>query len=99
MWKYLDMAELLNDNMEAESQQALMESEISPYVSQHRSGHREVPNILSWLHCFSLYTAVVCCSHPTKAKQLWAYQLMMINEARRCGGCGWLLHFINKFHH
>ena len=33
----------------------------------------------------------VCCSHPIKAKQLWTYQAMMINEARRCGGHGWLL--------
>ena len=90
--EYVDMAELLNDNMEAEWRRALMESEISPYVSQHRPGCRKVPDILSWLHRFSLYAAVVCCSHPTKAKQLWAYQAMMINEARRCGGRGWLLY-------
>ena len=79
--EYVDMAELLNDNMEAERQRALIESEISPYVSQHRPGCREVLDILSWLHCFSLYAIVVCCSHPTKAKQLWTYQAMMINEA------------------
>ena len=68
--EYVHTAELLNDNMKAECQQALMESEVSPYVSQHKPGHREVPNMLSWLHCFSLYSAVVCCSHPTRAKQL-----------------------------
>ena len=69
-----------------------MESEVSPYVSQHRPGCREVPDILSYLHCFNLYAAIVCCNHPTKAKQLWAYQAMMIDEARRCGGRVWLLY-------
>ena len=90
--EYVDMAELLNDNMEAERRRALLESEISVVASQQRSGRREVPDILSWLHCFSLYTAIVCCNYPDKAKQLWAYQALMINEARRSGGRGWLLY-------
>ena len=87
--EYVDMAGLLNDNMEAEQRQAFMKSKISPYVSQHRPG---CTDILSCLHCFSLYAVVICCSHPTKAKQLWAYQAMMINEARRCRGRGLLLY-------
>ena len=28
--------------------------------------------------------------HPTMTKQLLAYQIMIIREARRCGGNGWL---------
>ena len=42
--------------------------------------------MLSWLHCFSLYAAS---SVAGKAKQLWAYQALMI---RWCGGRGCRLH-------
>ena len=38
---YVDMTELLKDNMEAEHRRALVESEVSPYVSQYRPGHRK----------------------------------------------------------
>ena len=90
--EYVDMAELLNDNMEVERRRALFESELSSCSSQQRPGCREIPDILSWLYCFSLYAAVICCNYPEKAKQLWAYQAMMINEARQCGGWGWVLY-------
>ena len=38
-----------------------------------------------------LYAAVVASEHPEKVRELFAYQAMMVNEARRCGGRGWLL--------
>ena len=58
----------------------------------NRGSKWEVPNMLSWLHCFSLYAAIVCEAHPEKVKEMWAYQAMMISEAHRCGGRGWLLY-------
>jgi len=65
------MAEMLCDNMELERRRALAESEGIGNVKQ--SGRREIPDMLSWLHCFSLYAAVLCTKYPGKAKQLWAY--------------------------
>ena len=44
---------------------------------------RYVLDMLSWLHCFSLYAAVLCSKHPSKSKELWVYQVLMINEAKR----------------
>ena len=52
---------------------------------------REVPDILRWLHRFSMFVAIVSTKYPQKAKELWAYQAIMISEARRCGGRGWSL--------
>lgn len=88
--EYIDMAEMLSDNMELERRRALAESEGGAIVKQ--SGRREIPDVLSWLHCFSLYAAVLCSKHPSKAKELWAYQALMISETRRCGGRGWRLY-------
>ena len=84
---YVDMAELLKDNMEVERRRAGAGGEAPIAASR-----REVPDILSWLHCFSLYAAVITSKYPEKAKDLLAYQALMIGEHRRCGGRGWLLY-------
>jgi len=75
---YFDMAEILSDNMELEHRQALAKSEGIGNVKQ--SGRRETPDMLSWLHCFSLYAAVLCTKYLGKAKQLWAYRALMITH-------------------
>ena len=36
-----------------------------------------------------MYAAVLTGKHPEMVKQLFAYQTMMLREARRCGGSGW----------
>ena len=90
--EYIDFSELLKDNMEAERRRAIQEGDGAQGAYTHRANRREVPDILSWLGCFSLYAAVVCSKHPKKARELLAYQAMMIAEHRRCGGQGWLLY-------
>ena len=50
---FVDIAELLRDNMEAERRRAGWEGE--PSLTRRR----EVPDILSWLQCFSIYAAVL----------------------------------------
>lgn len=91
IWKgeFVDMAELLKDNMEAERRRTAIEGESSQGLLGQRGSRREVPDILSWLQCFSAYAAVLCSRYPAKAKELWAYQATMISEHRRCGGKGW----------
>ena len=85
------MAELLKDNMEAERRRMLTDSGTQAHFT-NRQTRREIPDILSWLQCFSAYAAVVSSEHPEKMRELLAYQAMMVNEARRCGGRGWLLY-------
>lgn len=72
--------------------QALMEGESSQSILQCQGTRREVPDLLSWLQCFSMYAAVTCASKPEKTRELWAYHSLIISEARRCGGQGWLLY-------
>ena len=84
---YVDMAELLRDNIEAERRRATDSSAAGLSTSQvHR---REVPDFLSWLQCFGVYVGIVATHKPEKLRQLMAYQTLMIREARRCGGDGW----------
>ena len=90
--EYVDMAELLKDNMEAERRRHLSESDHMQGHTGHPPSRREVPDLMSWLQCFCMYAAVVCSKHPEKARELWAYQAWMISEFRRCGGRGWRLY-------
>ena len=90
--EFVDMAELLKDNLEAERRRFVAEGTGGMSHFTNRQSRREVPDILSWLHCFSLYAAVVTSKYPEKTKELLAYQATIIAEARRCGGRGWALY-------
>ena len=48
---------------------------------------REVPEFK--LTSASTYACVLGDAFPQKARELWAYQCLMVREARRCGGTGW----------
>ena len=80
---YVDMAELLRDNMELEHRKASCESTPGPALGIQPS-RREVPDLISWVVCFSVYAAVVTAKHPDCILQLLAYQTMVVREARRC---------------
>ena len=90
---FVDMSELLKDNMGVERRRALGEEDRGMGSSlMGKVSRREVPDLLSWLQCYGMYAAVVCSQHPEKVKEMWTYQTTMIREARRCGGRGWALY-------
>ena len=84
--EFVDMAELLRDNMEAE-RRGLSQGEGSSAKHPQR---REVPDILSWIQCFGIYISVMASKFPERVPHMLAYQTMLVREARRCGGRGWL---------
>ena len=86
--EYVDMAEFLKDNAEVERRRLTAgESGQTP-----RACRREITDFESWMLCFSAYATVVCARYPHKARELWAYQALMIAEHHNCGGRGWLLY-------
>ena len=83
--EYVDMAELLRDNTEAERRR--VDRELAP--SETRRPRREVPDLLSWNQCFSSYAGIVARQQPGKTRELFAYMAMVVRKARRCGSGGW----------
>ena len=77
----IDMAELLRDTIEEEGQRARQKKEKC-----------EIPNMLSWLHQFSSYTAIIGSRYQEIMRELWAYMVLMIGEQRRCGGAVQCMH-------
>lgn len=90
IWRgeFIDMAELLRDNLEAQRRTSASQQPAS--ASSTAKNRREVPDLLSWVQCFGTYMAVVTSKAPHRMKQLLAYQTLIVREARRCGGRGWL---------
>ena len=67
--EFIDMAELLRDNLEAQRRAALQETLATPGPSMPRP-RQEVPDILSWVQCFSIYTAVIASKFPERVQKL-----------------------------
>ena len=88
--KFVDMAELLRDNLEAQRRSSSIPTNNSSSGSNPAHARREVPDLLCWVQCFGIYMAVMASKHPERMRQLLAYQTLIVREARRCGGKGWL---------
>ena len=88
--EYVDMAELLRDNMELQRRRDIRETTTNTFGVTSHPNRREVPDLLSWVQCFGMYAAILCDSYPEKVQQLYAYQTMIVREARGCGRKGWL---------
>ena len=89
IWRgeFVDMADLLQDNLEAEWRRGRDDGE--PSGQSSRPTRRKVPDMLSWAQCFCTYAVVVAEKQPGRVRQLLAYQATMLREARRCGGQDW----------
>lgn len=72
-------------------------SVFSGFNSAHN--RREVPDLLSWVQWFGTYMAIVTstCKYPERMRQLLAYQTLIVREAQRCRGKGWLAY--NSYFH
>ena len=53
--EYVDMAELLSDNLEAQRRGWLQDPSIAGSGQTTRRQRREIPHILSWVQCFSTF--------------------------------------------
>ena len=80
---YVDMKELLPDNIIA------MEN-VTQAPSQQKPKQREIRSILTWLPAFITYTAILADHVPYRTRELLAYMRLIIREARRSSENGWL---------
>jgi hypothetical protein len=87
--EFVKMAELLQDNIEAERWRGSVPDNTCAGGVEKARQQREVPDLLSWVQCFGVYACVVASKHPDKIREMMAYQTTIICEARRCGGAGW----------
>ena len=60
---FMDMAELLRDNKEADKRRT-RDGSASSSAGQQAQNRREVPDILSWIQCFGVYACIMGSGAP-----------------------------------
>ena len=87
--QFVEMKELLVDNIALMRQlEAMHGTSNLPQFSANRPQLREVSSLTTWCYCFLGYMAIHT-ADPTTRDQL-AYARLIIREAQRHGGKGWL---------
>lgn len=87
--QFIDMRDLLADNIALINQLSSLSGLVSlPLTTVHQTRMREIPSLASWLYCFNAYIAVRTTDPLTR--QMLAYSRLIIREALRHGGSGWM---------
>lgn len=87
--KFVDMKELLQDNMSLMAQLEELQGPTSlQVVGAARPRMREITSLPNWCYCFLGYMAAIT-SDPVTRDQL-AYTRLIIQQAQRQGGLGWM---------
>ena len=84
------MRELLPDNLALAERLAALPQGLSP---QKPPGEREITGdraLMTWVSSFATYVAVVAEAHPNRVGDMLAYMRLIIREASKFGGNGWL---------
>eukprot|EP00118_Oscarella_pearsei_P015172 m.134838 g.134838 ORF g.134838 m.134838 type:complete len:404 (+) comp38153_c0_seq5:512-1723(+) len=86
--EYIDMKELLPDNVDLLRQEASISTD-GKVTDAARNSLRKVQSIVTWARCFVSYAVVRAAANPASYPDLMLYLRMMLEEASRCGGEGW----------
>ena len=88
--EYVDMRDLLPDNIALAERLAALPSGLAP---PKPPGEREIGGdqaLLTWVSSFATYVAIVAEVHPERAGDTLAYLRLIVREAGKFGGNGWL---------
>ena len=87
---YVEMRNLLRDNMTVRSHYEELQSGLGMHLlpASSRPRVREINSLPSWICCFLTYLAVQTSDPVTRDRA--TYALLIVREAMRHGGMGWL---------
>lgn len=88
--EYVDMRELLPDNIALSERLAALPPGLAP---PKPPGEREIGGeraLVTWVSSFATYVAIVAEAHPERVADMLAYMRLIIREASKFGGMGWL---------
>ena len=87
--EFVDMAELLRNNIEADRREAATAGNVVATLLASTKPRREVLDLMSWVQCFGMCASVLGEAYSNLRKGLRAYQTFIVREARRSSGWGW----------
>ena len=83
--EFIDMSELLPDRLGINAGPPLDGDK-----GEKRTKRRQVVNILEWVQCFSIFTAVRTQKYPEKIQDMLGYLALIIEARMEYEGDGWL---------
>ena len=87
---FVDLADLLPDNIRAQEiePQAFLEGTLVVLVSKKRVV--EIADIVTWIEAFTIFCMILCHTFPSRWKDINQYKLLIIQTARRFADKLWL---------
>ena len=87
---FVDLADLLPDNIRAQEiePQAFLEGKL--VVSGSKKRVVEIADIITWIVAFTIFSMILCHNFPSRWKDLNQYKLLIIQTARRFPDKSWL---------
>ena len=88
--KFMEMRELLPDNIALAERLATLPAGLAP---PKPPGEREISGdkaLMTWVSSFATYIAIVGEVHPNRVGNMLAYMRLIVHEAGKFGGNGWL---------
>ena len=82
------MHNLLPDNLALAERLEALPSQLTQL--RRPTEQRDIHSILTWVSCFTTYVAIISQVHPERVIDLLAYMRLLIREANKHGGNGWL---------
>ena len=86
------MRELLPDNLALAERLAALPPGLAP---PKPPGEREIAGdkaLMTWVSSFATYVAIVGEAHPDRVSDMLAYMRLIVREAGKFGGSGWLIY-------
>ncbi|CAH3172611.1 unnamed protein product [Porites evermanni] len=87
---FVDLADLLPDNIRAQEieSQAFLEGKL--VVSGSKKRVIEIADIVTWIEASTIFSMILCHTFPSRLKDLNQYKLLIIQTARRFSDESWL---------
>ncbi len=87
--QFVEMKELLADNIALQRQlDAMQPVPTGPLPAAARPRTRDIDSPLAWVYCYLAYVAIL--APDAQTRNCLTYALLILREARRHGGTGWL---------
>ena len=87
---FVDLADLLPDNIRAQEIEPQVFLEGKLVVSGSKKRVVEIADIITWIEAFTIFSMILCHTFPSRWKDLNQYKLLIIQTARRFPDKSWL---------
>ena len=87
---FIDLADLLPDNIRAKEIEPHVFSEGKLVVSGSKKRVVEIADIITWIEAFTIFSMILCHTFPSRWKDLNQYKLLIIQTARCFSDKSWL---------